>query len=148
MNFSLLGTDVEYSLNGEKIEHYRDFKSLIYPLNDPEASKLIRDSEDNDLAWWIFFSAGTVAGLDAALFYKPLPLLNVDFIDRISTGLTIAQFLWGPGMLFGSLAQSQKFNAVQRYNKLVEGEKETSWNVSPRLYVGAARVGLEVGCSF
>lgn len=43
--FGLLGGGMNYSVGGQPISRYEDFKNLIYPLRDGEASDLIRESE-------------------------------------------------------------------------------------------------------
>jgi hypothetical protein len=146
--FGLLGSSVDYSLKGRKLERYEDFKELIYPLRDEEASRLIRDSQDKDFIAQLFYGGGVAAGVDVALVFKPVPLLNNDFFDRVATGYFTAQILWGVGLIFQTNAESDKFNAVQRYNQRVRGEKPEAWRITPGVSMGEDRMGLNFSCVF
>lgn len=146
--FGILGAGTDYSIGGKKLDSYEDFKKVIYPLRDPEASRLIHEAEEAEFVWWILVVGGVAAGVDVGLTYKPVPFLNVDWIDRISTGAVALQILLAPGIILGSIASADKFNAVQRYNRLVRGEKEAGWKVSPYLIAAQGRLGLELALGF
>ena len=82
------------------------------------------------------------AGVDVALVFKPVPVLNDDFFDRVATGFFTAQILWGMGLIFQTNAESDKFNAVQRYNHRVRGEKSMAWKITPEFPGDQSPTGL------
>lgn len=123
--FGLLGGGPEYSIQGRPIRRDEDFKSVIYPLGDREASDLLRESGSAHLTASIFYMTGAAVAVDVALNFRPAPLLGVDWIDRTATGLAIGQLFWGVGVLFDSNAGARRFNAVQRYNHLLKDRDET-----------------------
>jgi len=140
----VLGGDMQYHLNGQRITHYKDFKSLIYPLQDPVASQLIRDAEDTDLVAWLVFTAGLALSTDIALFYKPTVIFNSDVPDRIATGILTAQIGLGIYFVVHNMAEGRKYNAIQRYNHLIQKLPEQSFlELNPKLY--ACANGLVLG---
>jgi hypothetical protein len=146
--FGILGSSVDYSLEGRKLERYEDFKALIYPLQDEEASRLIRDSQSHDLIARLFYGGGVAVGVDVALSFKPVPVLNDDFFDRVATGFFTAQILWGAGLIFQANAESDKFNAIQRYNHQARGEKPEAWRITPGFSMGEDQMGLNFSYVF
>ncbi len=140
----VLGGDMQYHLNGQEIIRYQDFKGLIYPLRDPEASQLIRDAEETDLIASLVLVADVALSADIALFYKPTVIFNSDLPDRIITGFLTAQIGLGVFFVVHNMAEARKYNAVQRYNRLLKGlSKESSIELNPRLYASAS--GLVLG---
>ena len=147
--WGIFGCSMEYSMEGKKISRYEDFKSLLYPLGDKEASSLIREAESDHVAAMVLYGAGLATGLDLALFFKPNPLLNIDWFDRFATGLIAAQIFAGLGGIFDGNAEGRKYNAVQRYNQLAKANKEETWlNLSPLLSPADHRLGLVLSKSF
>jgi hypothetical protein len=131
----LIGGGMEYHLNGRRIDHYRDFKSLIYPLHDPEASQWIRAAEQTDLASWIVFTTGAAVAVDVALVYKPTVVFGLDWLDRITTVALTFQIGLGAFAIVHTVAEGQKYNAVQRYNHLIaKPARESSIELTPKLY--------------
>jgi hypothetical protein len=132
---AILGGDMQYSLNGQKLVRYQDFKSLIYPLRDPEASKLIRQAEATDLISWIVLATGISASMDIAIFYKPPVVFNSDIADRVTEAVVTAQIGFGAFAIIHNIAEGRKFNAVQRYNHLIRKQREeSSLELNPKLY--------------
>jgi len=146
--FGLLGGSMQYSLNGKKLERYEDFKALIYPLRDKETSDMIRAAEQKNFVAWMFYVTGVASGVDFALAFKPVPFVNVDWIDRIASGAVAAEIVIGIGLIFDQSADGEKYNAVQRYNHLVRGEAGCAWTFSPRLYAENKGLGLGVKTEF
>ncbi len=141
---AILGGDMQYHLNDQKIVNYKDFKNLIYPLHDPEASQLIREAEATDLASWIILTAGITAAADIALFYQPDTVFHSDIPDRIVTGIVTAQIGLGISFIVHNVAEGRKYNAVQRYNHILQKHlKEGSLELNPKLY--ACSNGLVLG---
>lgn len=145
--FGLLGGGLEYSVQGRPIRRYEDFKSLLYPLRDREASDLLRESESSHTAAWLLYGAGTAVGIDVAISFKPVPLLGVDWLDRTATGLAAAQFFWALGILFDSNAEARKFNAVQRYNHLLRKDEDLSW-LPPQVAIAPGGAQCSLGVRF
>ena len=139
---------MEYSVNGKKISRYEDFKSLIYPLRDAEASSLIREAESDHVTAMILYGAGFATGLDLALFFKPNKVLDVNWFDRFATGLIAAQIFGALGGIFDGNADGRKYNAVQRYNQLIQQPKESLLYLRPQWSSYNHGINLELSRSF
>jgi hypothetical protein len=146
--FGLLGSSMDYTLSGKRITDYGEFKKIIYPLGDLEASDLIRSAEETHRASQIIYYTGAAVGIDIALLYKPVPLLYVDWFDRISTGLAAAQIIWTASTLLEANSEGKKFDAVQRYDRLVKAQKGYALDIQPQLFAERDNVGLGMKCSF
>ena len=146
--FGILGGGMNYSLDGKKIRHYRDFNEIINSLHDEESSKLIREAQSADLVSWILLMTGIPVGIDVGLVYKPVPFLGLDWTDRISSGFVAAQVFLALGAIFETNAESLKYNAVQRYNHLVRGEEVESLKITPQLFADRGHLGLGLNCRF
>jgi hypothetical protein len=147
--FGLLGGGMSYSIQGKSISRYEDFKSQIYSMGDLEASNLIREAHEAHLTAWVFYVGGMATGLDVALTFKPTPLLGVDWFDRMATGAVAAQFFWAAGALFDSNAESRKYNAVQRYNHVLQKKQDDAFlDFSPNLCLGPQSFFLDLSKSF
>lgn len=146
--FGLVGGGMTYSVGGKPISRYEDFKNLIYPLRDEEASSLIRDAEDQHIAAWLLYVTGGAVGVDVALGFKPVPLLGVDWFDRISTGLVATEVFWGLGALLDNAAEGRKYNAVQRYNQLILKKDRAFLELKPQVTLAQEGPRLGLSCSF
>ena len=144
----LLGAGTEYSFDGKKIGSYEEFADVIFPLNDPESTRLIHEAGEADLVWLFLLGTGVVIGADVALTYKPVPFINIDFIDRIVSGSVAVQICLIPGSILGAISASNKFNAVQRYNHLVKRGKEAGLGLQPQLFANRDHLGLGLNCRF
>lgn len=132
---AILGGDMGYSLNDQKVVRYQDFKNLIYPLRDPEASNLIRQAEATDLISWLVLATGISASVDIAIFYKPPVVFNSDIADRVTEAIVTSQIGFGAFAIIHNIAEGRKFNAVQRYNHLIRRQhEESSLELKPKLY--------------
>jgi len=132
-------------LEGKKLENYRDFKKVIYPLRDQEASDLIREAEADHFVAQMVYVAGAATAIDVGLAFDPTPLFHVDWLDRIATGLVVAQIFVGVGTLFDLNAEGRKYNAVQRYNHLVRQEEGAFFKLDPKLALGPHGIALVQG---
>ncbi len=141
--FGVLGGGMNYSVGGTRLSRYEDFKGLIYPLRDEEASNLIRDAEEWHFAASILYVTGGVVGADVALNFKPVPFLGVDWFDRVSTAVVVGEFFWGAGALLDNGAEGRKYNAVQRYNQLLRKQDQAFLDLKPQLAL--APNGLRLG---
>ena len=148
MGINPLGASVGYFLEGKNINHYRNFREVMEPQGDPETLKLIRGAEDADKWSWGFMVSGLALGIVTAITVPPSPLLGIDILDRAATGGFYAQFLVLPGAVFQIVAEGDKFNAVQRYNRLARGEKEVGLGLQPQLFANRDHLGLGLNCRF
>jgi hypothetical protein len=146
--FGLLGNGMRYSIGGKPISRYEDFRDLINPLHDEEATDLLRGAQDDNLVAWLFYASGAVAGVDFALVFKPDPLLGVNWFDRIATGFVAAQVFWTGGAIFEGDAEARKFNAIQRYNDLLKQEDESFLGFTPRVCLVGQGLGLDLDRPF
>ena len=144
----IFGGPTEYSLGGRKLTNYQEFKDLIYPLHDPEASDGICVAEQMDFVSWVVYGGSLVVGLDVALVFKPVPVFNDDGFDRALTGYFVAQVAIGIWGLFNTSAEARKFNAVQRYNKLLVNKKVSEFEVDPLLYANSNGLNIGMKTSF
>jgi hypothetical protein len=124
--FGLLGGGMSYSLGGRPISRYEDFKDLLFPTGDIEASDLIRAAHSAHLTAWMFYGAGVATGVDVALAFPPNHILGVDWCDRVISGVMGAQVFWALGALFDTNAEARKYNAIQRYNSRFDCKSEAS----------------------
>lgn len=139
---------MEYRIGSQRISRYEDFKRLIYPLGDEEASQLIRDSEAFHFAAWLCYVSGGIVGLDVALAFKPDSILGVEWFDRIATGAAAGEVFWDLGSLLDSAAGAREYNAVQRYNRLIGKKDQAFLDLEPRLYLAQSGLILGVGRNF
>jgi hypothetical protein len=145
MGLSPLGSSLGYFLDGKDVNHYRDLKAIMGPLEDAPTLKLLREAEDADQWSWGLIVSGAALGVVTALTLEPTKVLGVDVLDRAATGGFWAQFLMVPGALFRFDAEGRKFNAVQRYNALVRKEKLSGMDLHPTLTLSGNVWGL--GCT-
>lgn len=144
----ILGSSMSYTLNGRKITRYKEFKDIIYASGDVEASDLIRQASEADTVSWIFFAIGIPTGLDVCLAFRPVHVFGVDWMDRIISGVAAAEVPIGIGFLFSSNAEGLKYNAVQRYNHLVNVQEKVELDVGPRLFAAGDHWDLGLGTKF
>jgi hypothetical protein len=130
----LLGGGMDYSIQGHPIQRYEDFKSVIYSQKDAESADMIRSAEETHASAFVLYVAGVAVGIDVALVYKPSTLLGVDWFDRAATGFVGAQIFWAVGALLDSNAEGRKYNAIQRYNHVLQGKKDQAWEWVPPLF--------------
>jgi hypothetical protein len=137
----------ETQLNGDK-----ELGEVIYPLNDKIATERLKSVGGQETLCIVFVVAalgmyvGAVADLSAKL--KDSGTLN--YTDQ-PTNYTGDYILMGGGvastllaLLFRNLADVNRFEAVQRYNRVVRNEVTISFHYSPE----NNRLGLSVGESF
>ena len=146
--FGLLGGGMNYSAEGRPLTRYEDFKGLIYPLHDEQASSLIRDAEECHFAADVLYVTGGLVGADVALNFKPVPFLGVDWIDRVSTAVVAGEIFWGVGALMDSSAEGHKYNAVQRYNQLLGKQDQAFLDLKPRFTLARQGPGLDLDLAF
>ncbi len=106
---------------------YKEFEDLIYPLNDFEASRLLKSSEsskDNSSIFGLSGLTGLVVGV-VGLLTTPSNEQTPFWITAISGGV-----LWDISGLLGSESEASKFNCVQRYNRFADGKEQILPKVS------------------
>jgi hypothetical protein len=146
--FGLLGRGMGYSIGGKPISRYGDFKALIYGQDDPEARDLIHSAQEAHYAAWMLYWSGLAVGADVAIIYKPTPLLNIKWFDRLASGFVATQLFWAVGAIFDSNAETWKFNAVQRYNHLLDKQDGAFLGFTPQVCQVGQGVGLDLDRPF
>ena len=113
---------MEYSLNGEKLSGTSSLEDAIFPLNDPESTRLLKNSETTGWIGGIGWTLGTLtAGWGAGnLLFNDSPSTNSTHVAFLLTGLGVDLI----ASLWGLDSQSSKYNAVERYNRVVRGEDQ------------------------
>ena len=120
MHYATVG-GLQYSLGEEPLFTYRQFEDLIYPLRDFESERLLKRSEASDLNAKIFGGVGVAAFLTGAIGLLVVPSNQQTPFWATAIGGAV---LIDIGGLFGSEAQTAKFNSVQRYNRFARGEEQ------------------------
>jgi hypothetical protein len=69
-------------------------------------------------------------------------------LDRIATGLFVAQIGIGVWSLCNASAEARKFNAVQRYNKVLKKKVSAGLEFSPEIVANQNRTGLGLKAVF
>ncbi len=130
---TLLG--IHYYYLGVDVKGYDGLKNIISPLNDPEASRLLTNSRDENQTGAIFTVGGlammvggvVIAGVD------PNAQKNPDVIDGQETAGLVVSAVGLVGAVVGAFkitdSKADEFNAVQRYNEVVHGDDQTTWNL-------------------
>jgi hypothetical protein len=143
LHFSVGG----YQLNGDK-----ELGEVIYPLNDKVATERLKSVGGQETLCLVFLITaigmytGAVADLSSKL--KDSGALNYTGESANYTG---DYFLFGGGLastvlalLFRNMADVNRFEAVQRYNRIVRNETRISFRYSPENKM----LGLSVGQPF
>jgi len=111
---------MDYSLAGQKLEDFQDFQDLIQPLQDPEANRLLAQAQDEALIGSLGKLAGSLsAGWGGAhLLFDDSPASHSNHLVFLCAGLGLDLL----ASLLSDDGQKAKYNAVERYNRLVRGE--------------------------
>jgi hypothetical protein len=144
----IIGGGMNYRVGGKPISRLEDFQALIYPLHDEEASHLLYEAQECHFAASMMYVSGAAAGVDIALSFKPVPLLGVDWFDRITTGIVGSEIFWGLGALLDGSADGRKYNAVQRYNQLITQKDQAFLALKPQMTLAQGGAQLGLSCSF
>ena len=120
VDYTTLG-GLRYSMGDVSLNGYAELTQVISPLNDYEASRLLKRSESSDLNGKIFSGVG-LAGLLTGL----VGVLTTSSNQRTPFWIAAAGggICLDIGSLFKSEAQTAKFNCVQRYNRFARGEEQ------------------------
>ncbi len=115
----LLG--VLYSRDGEDLYTREQFKTLIDPLRDHEADRLIQ-------------AEGNAAGMGEIFHWIGIAAVVTGVVGVLRTTGDQRDIFWGVGAggvfsfslgnIFAADAKADRFNAVQRYNRFAHGEEE------------------------
>jgi hypothetical protein len=131
MKWETIGA-VQYYFSGGKVSGGKGLEPILFPLRDPEATRLLKKSEDDEAAGTLGLAGGSIVligGLAADGVYYQTHSTGSDPGALI---VAAAGFVVDYVSLF-ILADSnaEKFNAVQRYNLVVRGGNDLSWNGPP-----------------
>ncbi len=123
---------MNYYLSGVKVNDHASLEKIILPLNDPEATRLLKLSEDSKDSGVFFLVAGLPltlgGGIVEGVAYNHG--INSDTGAEVAGGIGLIVGLVGDYVGLFKLAESQtsQFAAVQRYNLIVTGNGDLSWN--------------------
>jgi hypothetical protein len=112
---------LSYSMDDEALLRDKDFETLIFPLNDYEAIRLLKRSESSASTGEIFKivgAAGLLTGL-TGLLTSPSSQRTPFWIAAVGGGIS-----FDIGGLFQTESQTTKFGSVQRYNRFARGEEQ------------------------
>lgn len=128
MKWAVIG-GMNYFHSGVKVNDYESLEAIILPLNDPEATRLLKKSKESNDSGVAFLVGGgilTVGGLVAVLV-DPNTNPNYNYIDtQQAIGLSAALVgLVGDyiGIFRLEDSKTEQFSAVQQYNAVVHGEE-------------------------
>jgi hypothetical protein len=110
-----------YSINDEVLLNNKDFETLIFPLNDYEAIRLLKRSESSASTGGvlqIIGVGGLLTGITGLLTSSPSQRTPF-WITAIGGGISL-----DIGGLFQTESQTTKFGSVQRYNRFARGEEQ------------------------
>ncbi len=116
-----------YYYEGMPLTDPRDFERVIHPLNDPQANQLLRTASDEG-GWGTGLLVGGIAVEAAGWvdFTVVMTSLASDTGDKgPDLGPSLAMILGGTGLWVGGLlldvnASNDRYNAVNRYNYVVQ----------------------------
>src|SRR5581483_6849900 len=150
-------TSTSYSYQGTPLMEPKDFERVIAPLNDPGANELLRSGADKD-AWGQGLLWGGVAVEAAGWTDFTLEMLNMGDTTNAS-GQTVfhapnmlpstLMILGGVGFflkgVFNQLdANTDRAQAVERYNRVVRSNQDLSMRVMPE----SQTMGLDLTQNF
>jgi hypothetical protein len=125
---------IHYFYEGAKVDGLENLDKIISPLHDTEADRLVALSKSSNssgvafiIGGGVFFAGGLVVAATDPNFSKQNAVLDTQ------EGIGLGTLLVGVVGLYVGIfkvtdARSAEFNAVQRYNDVVGGGNETSWN--------------------
>jgi hypothetical protein len=151
-----VATATSYSYKGSNLSDPKDFERVIYPLNDPEANNFLRSAADKD-GWGQGLLWGGIAVETAGWTDFTVEMLGMESTD--SSGHvtehtpnvlpSIVMVLGGVGFILKGVftqmdAGTDRANAVERYNSVVQSDNNLSMMVLP----GTQAVGLSLTQTF
>jgi hypothetical protein len=145
---------VGYYHDGLEIRNLQQFEEAIDPLGDAEASGLLRSSADKSgwgtgLIWggiattaagWVDFVA-VLGNMSQTTYKNGVPVTTYN--DNIDLGpffilITAGTIGWVSGLLLQVDAGNDRYNAVNRYNYVVQSDQSLSLMTQP----GSSPMGL------
>jgi hypothetical protein len=147
-----------YYYDGLPLQNPSDFEKVIDPLNDPQASGFLRSAADKD-AWgnglfWGGLGVEMAGWVDFAVEMTKMGETSTDASGNTTDytpnlGPSLAMILagnagWVGGMLLQGDAGSDRYNAVNRYNYIVQ--HDDSLSMTP--YASPDAEGLDIQATF
>jgi hypothetical protein len=124
---------MRYYYAGLKIADGQSLKKIISPLNDPEANRLLDVSSGSHTAGVAFLIGGIPCLVGGLLTAGSNYDNTTRSLNSTGTAGLIVAAVGLVGDYIGAFklqeSKTSEFAAVQRYNVLVRGEEETSWNL-------------------
>lgn len=122
---------MRYYYLGLKIDDSKSMRSIISPLNDSEANRLLKVSSDSESSGVVFLVGGGVLTLGGLIGAASGPVDG----DQVNTGQAIGIGIALLGLVGDYIgifklteSETAQFSAVQRYNQVVHGDTDVSWN--------------------
>ncbi len=126
---------IHYYYAGYKADGVEGLSGIITSLHDPEATRLVAAARNDENTGGLFTVGGLVFLAAGAIVVGTDPnsqktTQDIDGRQAAGLGMSLAGLVGGVfGLLNLDDAKADEFNAVQRYNAVVRGEDETSWNL-------------------
>jgi hypothetical protein len=119
---------MKYFLSGQKVDG-KDLEQTVFSLKDAEATRLLKQSEDSNTLGWIGIGGG------GALMVAGLIGLNQDNHPNTVNPVWATAGLGGTviavaGAFLLQQGRTSQFAAVQRYNQVIHGEVDMSFNTT------------------
>jgi|GEM_PF-5829780 len=118
---------VHYQFEGQGLYFDKDFQRVVDPLGDPEATRLLDQSRKLRSLHWYFGVPGTVSMIAALTGPDNVRIWREGRGNdwRMGAFLGGAVLVAVSGVMEGR-AYDCRFNAVQRYNRVVRGETKVT----------------------
>src|SRR5580704_3274335 len=122
---------VRYYYSGIKVGDSKSLETIISPLNDPEANRLLKVSRDSNSAG-VFYIVASLPLIVGGLIWTGVSYnngVNMDTGGEVGGGVIALVGLVGDYIGVFKIVESKtsQFAAVQRYNAIIHGDDETSW---------------------
>ncbi len=131
-----VATATNYSFKGSTLTDPKDFERVIYPLNDPEANNLLNSASEKD-SWGQGLVWGGVAVETAGWTDFTVEMVNMDSSPHGPNMLPSTLMIIGgvafilDGVLTQVGAGTDRANAVDRYNSVIQADNNLSMMVLP-----------------
>ncbi len=137
----------DFFYKGKRLENHRELSAVVDALGDPEASKLLKDSEGKQTAGTIFNVGGGLLVIGSIIYGvaaqgTPGDTTYLPFGQSIThtnpPDLTPTWILGGAGavvelvgIIFTATGEQNRRDAVNRYNHQVAQDRDLSMNLGP-----------------
>jgi hypothetical protein len=124
---------MDYFYSGEKISGDQGLKSIISPVHNPKADRLLaKAGSEESFGMPLFVGGGGLVLVGGALFSSNTANINTGELDGWQKAGLGAALVGLTGMLVGYIpledSVKDRFNAVQSYNDSIHWAQPSSWN--------------------